>query len=136
MAATFSDWINEEVVPKLDILSEALSLANYKEQHLDRLVEQISRLGIKPYHFWAQEHAPSSTGAFPASGPAPGGSLSNRGGVALEGILEAQGVKWNDTVKAYMTNGFLEGNVWGKLNEECRRYGFRWNKDAKGWMRQ
>lgn len=134
---TFSDWLKTEVVPKLDILSEELTGAGYKEQHLDRLVEQIAPLGVKHFHYWAQEHRPTSQQNIPQSlgpAPAPGGSLSNRGGVALESVLDAQGVKWEQGV--YRPAGFLGDAVWKNLNEKCREYGFRWNKEAKGWVRQ
>lgn len=130
---SFALWLKTEVAPKLAVILDELN-GNQKFDHpvVFAFLSSPSN-GITPYVYWVKEHQPTPNPVGASLSPSPSSSLSNRAGVALEGILDAQGVKWDNGV--YRPAEFLGGDVWGRLNEECRRYGFRWNKDAKGWVR-
>lgn len=131
---SFSQWIKEEVAVKLRILFESLVDEKIVPDLVTAFVMSPAS-GISPYVYWVRDHAvPSAAQIAPPPPSQPSTSLSNRGGVALEALLEAHGVRW--TGSAYVTSGFLGEDAWGKLNTECRRYGYRWSKEAKGWVRQ
>lgn len=142
MSASFSDWLKQEVEPKIRQIAE-LNLEGLAFADRTPIVAAIASAGISPFVYWQRDRASSIGPATSASIPqtTAAGTLSPRAqdfakvlteGKAIKDLQEQGVVFEGNTAK---TKEWQPPALWSVLNEKLRAIGYAYDKGARAWVK-